>query len=519
MEWLINRRRMMCHESVPPVYLAFEDAEFWRLTCINYGDYNETVITDNGDNTVNITTTFKSVIVSPTDQRKVNLKKSSIISEETNVDNSEGTYVAGTTKEPVGITQRQCDAIKNIGYFSGSGISNVYTSNALIISANDYTHFRNLNEIYGNWTVGRYGGVRGCANLETAEIPETLKTIGEGCFYSCSKLKFFDFKNVTTVTRQAFQLTSIDEAAFKEGFTTISGGSAYGAFSTISTVLHFDFPTTTTTINDGQIFRYGRPVVVCRGTTPPALTAPTNGITTAIDVYVPQAALETYQTAENWSSLAAYMHPLEGTWYEHHTKKPRGNYDKTFYDAEIEYLESTGTQYLDIRARLGTAARMVMKYSGFTDEYFACGARVSAASNAFVFANGSSTNYTVYDKYYFNRRNQANNSVTCPNDENVHTVEMTNEVIIDGTTVCTMSAGAGNMTTPLFYLFAKNENGTPVYGKMRIYSFQIYNGDDIYVDLIPVRIGQVGYMFDRASGRLLGNSGTGDFVLGNDKTE
>ena len=35
-------------------------------------------------------------------------------------------------------------------------------------------------------------------------------------------------------------------------------------------------------------------------------------------------------------------------------------------------------------------------------------------------------------------------------------------------------------------------------------------------DFIPVRVGQVGYMYDRVSGELFGNDGTGDFILGPD---
>ena len=517
MEWLINRRRMMCHESVPPVYLHFEDYEVWKAVCTRYGDYNEIVVTDNGDNTVDITTTFKSVIMLDVYQQTVTVKKSVVVDTQTNVDNSQGTYTAGTTKEPVGITQKQCDAVLIMGnYRSSDVVTNLFKNNTAIISANDLIHFRNLTEIYGNWGGGRSGGFNGCTNLETAEIPESLRVIGQAAFYNCPKLTEFDFKNVTTVNRAAFQQSKIREVVFNTGFTTVDGGG-YGAFADLSTVLHFDFPSTTTTINDTKIFTAGRPVIVCRGATPPTLAAQSS-VNQCIDIYVPQAYLATYQSAENWSALSAYMHPLEGTWYENHTKKPRGDYDKTFYDAEIEYLESTGTQYIDIRARLGTTHKMIMKYSGFTDEYFACGARISHQSNAFVFANGGS-NGTTYDKYYFNRRNRYNSSTTCPNDELVHEVEMTTQIIIDGITVCTLDAGSGNMTTPLFYLFAKNENGTTVYGKMRIYSFKIYDGDLIYADLIPVRIGQVGYMFDKVSGRLLGNSGTGDFILGNDKTE
>ena len=39
-----------------------------------------------------------------------------------------------------------------------------------------------------------------------------------------------------------------------------------------------------------------------------------------------------------------------------------------------------------------------------------------------------------------------------------------------------------------------------------------------YLNLeIPVRVGQVGYMYDRVSGQLFGNQGTGNFILGEDK--
>ena len=37
-------------------------------------------------------------------------------------------------------------------------------------------------------------------------------------------------------------------------------------------------------------------------------------------------------------------------------------------------------------------------------------------------------------------------------------------------------------------------------------------------DFIPVRVGSIGYMYDRVSGQLFGNSGTGAFIIGPDKT-
>ena len=50
-----------------------------------------------------------------------------------------------------------------------------------------------------------------------------------------------------------------------------------------------------------------------------------------------------------------------------------------------------------------------------------------------------------------------------------------------------------------------------------IYAVKVTQGSNIVMDLEPVRVGTTGYMYDRVSGQLFGNAGTGDFVLGNDK--
>lgn len=50
-----------------------------------------------------------------------------------------------------------------------------------------------------------------------------------------------------------------------------------------------------------------------------------------------------------------------------------------------------------------------------------------------------------------------------------------------------------------------------------IFSFSVVRDGKTICDIIPVRKGDVGYMFDRISGKLFGNQGTGAFVLGADK--
>lgn len=50
----------------------------------------------------------------------------------------------------------------------------------------------------------------------------------------------------------------------------------------------------------------------------------------------------------------------------------------------------------------------------------------------------------------------------------------------------------------------------------RCYYFKLMKEDEIILDFIPVRKDGVGYMYDRVSGQLFGNAGTGSFILGPD---
>jgi hypothetical protein len=51
----------------------------------------------------------------------------------------------------------------------------------------------------------------------------------------------------------------------------------------------------------------------------------------------------------------------------------------------------------------------------------------------------------------------------------------------------------------------------------KIYFVKISQGSEIIMDLIPVRIGNIGYMYDKISKKLYGNNGESDFILGADK--
>lgn len=51
---------------------------------------------------------------------------------------------------------------------------------------------------------------------------------------------------------------------------------------------------------------------------------------------------------------------------------------------------------------------------------------------------------------------------------------------------------------------------------LKIYSFKISKNGEVLRDFVPVRVGDVGYMYDKVSKQLFGSIGTGQFILGQD---
>ena len=80
-----------------------------------------------------------------------------------------------------------------------------------------------------------------------------------------------------------------------------------------------------------------------------------------------------------------------------------------------------------------------------------------------------------------------------------------------------MSKGTFMDNSLSLWLFGAN-GSTSEKTNGRISSCKIYHSGAIVCDFIPVRVGTVGYMYDRVSGQLFSNQGTGAFVIGPDKT-
>ena len=59
-------------------------------------------------------------------------------------------------------------------------------------------------------------------------------------------------------------------------------------------------------------------------------------------------------------------------------------------------------------------------------------------------------------------------------------------------------------------------NYTESYIKMRLYSLVFSRNNVILRNFIPVRVGQVGCLYDKVSGQIFRDVGNGSYVLGND---
>lgn len=199
------------------------------------------------------------------------------------------------------------------------------------------------------------------------------------------------------------------------------------------------------------------------------------------------------------------------------------------YDAEVEYLESTGTQYINTGI------------PGGPDLLFTCRFKRSNVT--------SSTSKLIYGALT-NTRNVVglggvnssgfftwNPNTTVQNSGIVADVDWHNSVMstvvgnkylsIDGAIATSTNTTSDSGSRPIF-VFARNpytDEGSIQHTDCQVSSFSITRASDstLLIDLISVRFTNEqgvseGTMYDRVSGALFRNAGTGAFVIGPDKS-
>ena len=186
------------------------------------------------------------------------------------------------------------------------------------------------------------------------------------------------------------------------------------------------------------------------------------------------------------------------------------------YDAEIEYLESSGsgTQRINIPNVIPTdydntfeTKITFLGYTTTTQWIFWFTAFINDNSNTYRIIRNSNTNNSVL--VYNGTKGANGGSSISVAIGTTYDIKIYPTYALFNNTRVNLGTLRGNPNTGYLKLFNSNV-------KLRFYNFKYTKGDNVVLDMIPVRVGQVGYMYDKVSGQLFGNSGTGNFILGND---
>ena len=202
------------------------------------------------------------------------------------------------------------------------------------------------------------------------------------------------------------------------------------------------------------------------------------------------------------------------------------------YDSEVEFIKSTGTQYIKTgipfdSKQLEFSLKMDFEnnLTGWSDEFM--GAFVSDSSDSTgVRMRIYGDNSGEIDCSFMNSPRLSpglgNHAKVRNNGTTTTTLKQGECVVRKGTTVLARKTSGNASGTPCgleIYLFAGNQNNNAfrISTGMMLKTFTIKKGDVLVQDLIAVRVGTEGCMYDKVTGTLLHNAGTGDFILGDDK--
>lgn len=189
--------------------------------------------------------------------------------------------------------------------------------------------------------------------------------------------------------------------------------------------------------------------------------------------------------------------------------------DKLPYDSEIEYLESTGTQYIDADILLHSTT--TYKYSFEFKCYYPVQNNINTLFNCMNETSGSG--YPGECVRYEQPDSSGNRINYSSNGTNTGQTMTWNGPFYLDTTFVAKGGRYGTYTahnTPTT-IFSSWRNNAPFrFSTMKLYYFKLTNNDVLVRDFIPVRKGNTGYLYDKVTGTLFGNKGTGSFIIGGD---
>lgn len=208
---------------------------------------------------------------------------------------------------------------------------------------------------------------------------------------------------------------------------------------------------------------------------------------------------------------------------------PNPSYPQPIYSAgdeytELEYIESTGTQYINTGVTTGNNIKVQAKAIstfGFTGEYSkkysGCllGGRKTSDNSNFSYTSGINNDFVGSGSSFLTITRNANTDIL--------DVEYSNTKIDikcgDYSYINNLSI---NITDAFnIYIFALNQNNSATsFGTYKLYNFKIYNGTTLVRNFIPCKRNSdnaIG-LYDVINGVFYTNAGTGTFTAGTEKT-
>lgn len=191
---------------------------------------------------------------------------------------------------------------------------------------------------------------------------------------------------------------------------------------------------------------------------------------------------------------------------------------------ELEYIESTGTQYIDTGVKFtGTTSKIDARYklnsTGVTGSYSSLSATQIDDNTRW----GSLQYDKTVGKCTFTVGNVPGGSgiIFSPSgsiDHVIYTTNGTSLTVEFNNNTQTLSAGGSALTGQTLYLGCKNTSGTrSEYFVGNIYSYKLEIDGTLVRDFIPVKMGTEVGMYDTVTDTFFTNAGTGELIAGPEK--
>ena len=258
---------------------------------------------------------------------------------------------------------------------------------------------------------------------------------------------------------------------------------------------------------DSGTFACTYPVILCGWNNGSNGIAPNKSRIVSCDIYAGGVLARQFVPCKNPAGTVGLYDLVGGEFYTTPTAVPLpAGY------TQVEYLKSTGTQYINVGFKPNQDTRIVLDVNSplVSGPVWLFGARTAADSKTYNFLCQSS-------KYRSDYNDNSSTSLTINPSGRFEIDKDKNITKINGSTASTIPYGAFQCEYSL-YLFSNNNAGATGAGaSISIYSCKIYDNGTLVRDLIPARnsSGTLG-LYDTVDGTFYTNQGSGAFTAGAD---